>query len=50
VTAIDGTAVKSSSALESLIAAKQPGDHVTLTIRRGGSTRTIGVTLGTRPS
>jgi putative serine protease PepD len=50
VTAIDGTAVKSASALESLIAAKQPGDHVTLTIRRSGSTRTIAVTLGTRPS
>jgi putative serine protease PepD len=50
VTAIDGTAVKSASALESLIASKQPGDRVTLTIRRNGSTRTIGVTLGTRPS
>jgi putative serine protease PepD len=50
VAAIDGTAVRSASALESLIAARQPGDHVTLTVRRNGSTRTIGVTLGARPS
>src|SRR5213078_1036564 len=50
VTAIDGNAVKTASALESAIAAKQPGDKVTLTIDRGGSTRTVSVTLGTRPS
>jgi putative serine protease PepD len=50
VTAIDGTKVGSPSSLESLIAAKRPGDKVTLTILRNGSTRTITVALGTRPS
>ena len=50
VTAIDGTAVESAAALESLIASKQPGDHVTLKILRNGSTRSVDVTLGTRPS
>jgi putative serine protease PepD len=50
VTAMDGTQVRAASALESLIAAKQPGDHVRLTIRRGGSTHTVAVTLGSRPT
>jgi putative serine protease PepD len=50
VTAFDGTSVKTANALEALIAAKQPGDHVTLTVQRNGSTRSVGVTLGTRPS
>ena len=50
VTAVDGTAVRSANALEALIAAKKPGDHVTLTVRRNGATRSIAVTLGTRPA
>ena len=50
ITALDGTSVKSPSRLEALIAAKSPGDRVTLSVNRGGSQRTIVVTLGSRPS
>ena len=50
VTAIDGTQVRTASALESLIASKQPGDRVRLTLRRSGSTRSVVVTLGARPA
>jgi putative serine protease PepD len=50
ITALDGTSVKSPSRLEALIAAKSPGDRVTLSVNRGGNQRTIVVTLGSRPS
>jgi putative serine protease PepD len=50
VTAIDGSQVRTPAALEALIAAKHPGDRVKLTVRRNGATRSIAVTLGTRPS
>ena len=50
VTAIDGTQVRTAFALESLIASKQPGDQVHLTVRRSGSTRSVSVTLATRPA
>ncbi|TML10674.1 MAG: PDZ domain-containing protein, partial [Actinobacteria bacterium] len=50
ITSLDGTSVKTANALEALISAKKPGDHVTLTIRRSGATRSVAVTLGTRPS
>jgi len=48
ITAVDGTAVTSSAQLRAIIAAKQPGDKVTLTITRDGTTKTVPVTLGTR--
>ena len=50
ITSLDGTSVKTANALEALISAKKPGDHVTLTVRRNGATRSIAVTLGTRPA
>jgi putative serine protease PepD len=50
VTKIDGESVDSADELRSLIDSKQPGDKVSLTITRDGSTRTVNVTLGTRPS
>jgi putative serine protease PepD len=49
VTAVDGTAVGSSDALVSAVDAHKPGDKVTLKVRRGGDTRDVRVTLGTRP-
>jgi S1-C subfamily serine protease len=49
VTAADGEQVGSPDDLRRLIAEKDPGDAVTLDIRRGESKRTLSVTLGRRP-
>jgi putative serine protease PepD len=50
VTAIDGQTVTNADDLTARISAHQPGDKVTLTVTRNGGTKTIDVTLGTRPS
>ena len=50
VTKVDGTGIGSSADLQSAIDAHAPGDKVTLTVKRGGSTKTVTVTLGTRPT
>jgi S1-C subfamily serine protease len=50
VTAVDGHKISSAGELQSAIDAKKPGDTVTLTITRNGSTHTIRVKLGTRPT
>jgi putative serine protease PepD len=50
VTRVDDDAVGSADALRSSIDARKPGDTVELTVRRDGSTRTLKVTLGSRPS
>jgi putative serine protease PepD len=50
VTRIDGRPVTSADALQTEIAGKKPGTKVTLTVVRNGSTKSITVTLGTRPS
>jgi putative serine protease PepD len=50
VTKLDGESVGSADELRRLIDAKSPGDEVELTIERNGSTKTVSVTLGTRPS
>jgi len=50
VTAIDGVPVDNADDLTAKISAHQPGDKVTLTVTRDGATKTIDVTLGTRPS
>ena len=50
VTAIDGEAVESADELRRLIDSKSPGDSVELTVKRGEDTRTLDVTLGSRPS
>ena len=50
VTAIDGNPVDGSSDLTAAIASRAPGDRVTLTVKRSGSTRTIDVTLANRPA
>ena len=49
VTAADGEQVASPDDLRRLIAEKDPGDAITLDIRRGESKRTVSVTLGRRP-
>jgi putative serine protease PepD len=50
VTEIDGETVASADELRTLIDSKRPGDTIRLTIERDGSTTTVHVTLGTRPS
>jgi putative serine protease PepD len=50
VTAIDGNPVSSADDLTSALGSRLPGDTVTLTVDRSGSTKTISVTLGDRPA
>jgi putative serine protease PepD len=50
VTAVNGKPVATANALTAAIEALQPGDKATLVLRRGGSTLTLTVTLGTRPA
>ena len=49
ITAIDGDSVASADDLTAKISAHQPGDKVTLSVTRNGSTQKLVVTLGTRP-
>ncbi len=49
ITEVDGKAVTATQ-LRALIAGDQPGDKLTLTIKRGGSTKTLTATLGSRSS
>ena len=50
ITALYGEPIASADALVGALAGKKPGDRVMLTVSRGGSTRSVEVTLGTRPS
>jgi putative serine protease PepD len=50
ITAVDGRRIAGADDLTSAIAAKQPGDQVSVKYVRGGSTKTASVTLGTRAS
>jgi S1-C subfamily serine protease len=50
ITAVDGKSVTTSEELQSVIGAMKPGDTASLTVSRDGSSRTVQVTLGTRPS
>ena len=50
ILAVDGDEVSTPSALQTAIDAKAPGDTLTLRVVRGGATRSVTVTLGTRPS
>ncbi len=49
VTAINGKAVASTEQFIAMIDGYNPGQRVTLTVKRGGQTKQIVVTLGTRP-
>jgi putative serine protease PepD len=48
VVAIDGVTVTTSEQLRGIIDGHRPGDRVTLTVSRGGKTRTVSVRLGRR--
>ena len=48
ITAVGSTEITSSAQLRAIIAGHQPGDGLTLTIRRDGSSKTVHVTLGAR--
>jgi putative serine protease PepD len=48
ITAVGSTRVESSAQIRSIIAGHQPGDGLTLMIRRDGSSKTVHVTLGAR--
>ncbi|MGH2995761.1 MAG: S1C family serine protease [Gaiellaceae bacterium] len=50
ITAIDGDPVTTTEGLQSAIDAKKPGDELELTVARDGATRTITVTLASRPA
>jgi len=49
ITAFDGKAIATSTELQLAVDSKKPGDKVELTVVNGGKTRTVTVTLGTRP-
>ena len=50
VTNIAGAKIDGTSDLVAAIAAHHPGDQVKVTVRRGSSTQTVTVALGTQPS
>jgi S1-C subfamily serine protease len=49
ITAVNGKPVKSAQQFIETLDTYSPGQTVTLTVRRGGSTLAIKVKLGTRP-
>jgi putative serine protease PepD len=50
VTRANGEAVRSAAELSGAVASHKPGDKLRLSVTRDGKTRTVTVTLGTRPS
>jgi S1-C subfamily serine protease len=50
ITAVDGESVETSAELQTAIAAREPGDTVTLTVERDGESRSVEVELATRPT
>ncbi len=50
ITKVGSTAITSADDLTASVDTFKPGDKVTLTIDRNGTTKSIAVTLGTRPS
>lgn len=50
ITAINGNSITDANDLTADISTRAPGDKVTLTITRNGSTQSVVVTLGVRPS
>ena len=49
VTALDGKSIAGADSLTAAVSHGKPGDEITLTIRRGGATKQVSVTLGVRP-
>jgi putative serine protease PepD len=50
IVAIDGKTIDSSDAAVAAIGAKSPGDHIKLTVLRGGQRTTLDATLGSQPA
>ena len=50
ITSVDGKAVTTAQELQGAVDAKQPGDTIIVDYLRNGASRTVTVTLGTRPS
>ena len=50
VTSIDGKPISSTQQFIETVDTNAPGQTITLTVKRGGSTQHVKVTLGTRPS
>jgi putative serine protease PepD len=50
ITSFGGETITSSDDLTGAVAAKKPGDKVSVTYRRDGKSHTVQVTIGTRPS
>jgi putative serine protease PepD len=50
ITAVNGTRITSVNQFIGTIATYSPGNTVTLTVKRGGQTKTIKLTLGSQPS
>jgi putative serine protease PepD len=50
VTAIDGKPIRSTQQFIETVDTYSPGQTITLTVKRGGSTNSIKLTLGTRPA
>ncbi len=50
VTAIDGKAITSTQQFIETVDTYSPGQTITLTVKRGGSTSSVKLTLGTRPA
>jgi putative serine protease PepD len=50
VTAIDGKAISNSDDLTAAVSAHKPSEQITVTVNRNGSTKTLKITLGIRPS
>jgi putative serine protease PepD len=50
VTAIDGKQISSTQQFIETVDGYAPGQTITLTVKRGGDTKTIKLTLGTRPN
>jgi S1-C subfamily serine protease len=50
ITSVDGGAIRGPSSLIAVIAARKPGDKLTLQVQRGSSALTITATLVAQPS
>jgi putative serine protease PepD len=48
IVAVDGTTVASAEKLRAIIAGHKPGDKITLTVKRNGSTQELTATLGSK--
>ncbi len=50
VTAIDGRRIDAAQGLDDILSLYEPGDRLTLSVLRDGTTLQMGLTLGTRPA